>query len=104
MSIPRSSSQIEQAGFKLNLNCDEAAAQAIILIDADTFTQIIINLVDNAIKFAAKAERKEIDLSCHLQRDGTLMFAVRDYGPGVPKGPDEEDLQTLLSIGERADP
>ncbi|MEL0585499.1 MAG: HAMP domain-containing sensor histidine kinase [Candidatus Thiodiazotropha sp. (ex. Lucinoma kazani)] len=79
------SSQIEQAGFKLNLNCEEAAAQAIILIDADTFTQIIINLVDNAIKFAATSERKEIDLSCHLQRDGALSFAVRDYGPGVPK-------------------
>lgn len=78
-------SQIEQAGFKLNLNCEDAAARAIIQVDTDTFTQIIINLVDNAIKFAAKADKKTIDLSCYLQRDGALMFAVRDYGPSIPK-------------------
>ena len=79
------SSQIELAGFKLNLNCEDEAAQAIILVDADYFTQIVINLVDNAVKFAAKAEKRDIDIGCRYRSDGTLIFTVRDYGPGVPR-------------------
>jgi len=78
------SSQIEQAGFKLNMNCEDEAARAIIPIDADWFSQIVINLVDNAIKFAVEVEKKDIDIGCRLQRDSSLLFTVRDYGPGVP--------------------
>lgn len=76
--------QVERAGFVLQLDC--AAGEGLcIRVDADYFTQILINLVDNALKFAAKAERKAIDIACQTQRDGTLMFSVRDYGPGVPR-------------------
>jgi signal transduction histidine kinase len=78
-------SQIEQAGFQLKLICDKQAEQAVIEVDADAFLQILINLVDNAIKFSAKAERKEIEWGCHLQQNDTLVFSVRDYGPGIPK-------------------
>lgn len=86
MDVVRSkvSSQIEQAGFNLNLQCDEAAAQANVSVDEDYFAQIIINLVDNAIKFSAKANTKTIDIGCQLESD-RVVFAVRDYGPGVGK-------------------
>lgn len=79
------SSQIERAGFRLNLNCDETARQTAINIDADFFSQITINLVDNAIKFSANAEHKTIDISCTLLRDNKLQFSVRDYGPGIAR-------------------
>ena len=79
-------SQIERTSFKLNLHCEDEAAQAIILVDADYFTQIVINLVDNAIKFATKAAKRDIDIGCRYRSDGTLVFTVRDYGPGVPRG------------------
>ncbi len=79
------SSQIERAGFKLNMTCEDDAGQAVIDVDADYFAQIVINLVDNATKFSAKADRRAIDIACRRQRDGTLQFSVRDYGPGVPK-------------------
>jgi signal transduction histidine kinase len=78
------SSQMEQAGFTLNLHCDDAAAQASVSADEDYFTQIIINLVDNAIKFSTKASARTIDISCQLERD-CVVFAIRDYGPGVGK-------------------
>ena len=80
----RVSSQVERAGFELNIRCDPEAGQAIIQADPDGFTQIFINLVDNAIKFSATAERKVIDIGCQRQRDGNVQFSVRDYGPGVP--------------------
>ena len=78
------SSQIERAGFALQLHCDDTARQSVIQVDSDYFTQIIINLVDNALKFSAKAEIKRIDVGCHLQKDH-IVFSVRDYGPGIPK-------------------
>jgi signal transduction histidine kinase len=47
--------------------------------------QILINLVDNAIKFSARGERKAVDLGCRRTSEGTVLFTVRDYGPGVPR-------------------
>ncbi|KPK40269.1 MAG: hypothetical protein AMJ69_03020 [Gammaproteobacteria bacterium SG8_47] len=79
------SSQIERAGFVFNLSCDEAVLERSILVDADWFAQMVINLVDNAVKFAAKAERKQIDITCRLRREDQVVFAVRDYGPGVAR-------------------
>ncbi|MBL4637774.1 MAG: HAMP domain-containing histidine kinase, partial [Proteobacteria bacterium] len=79
------SSQIDRAEFDLTLSCDEQAANANIMIDADWFSQVMINLVDNAIKFSAHAEVKLIELSCQQLSDGKIQFKVRDYGPGIAK-------------------
>ncbi len=77
-------SQIEQAGYSFKLQCDQDVAQARVLVDVDYFTQIIINLVDNSIKFSSKASTKAIDIHCRLESNN-VVFAVRDYGPGVGK-------------------
>ena len=77
-------SQIERAGFELNMRCEADAGQAIIQADPDWFIQIFINLVDNAIKFSDAAEQKVIDIGAQQLRDGGVQFSVRDYGPGVP--------------------
>ena len=79
----RVSSQVERAGFELNMCCEPEAEQAIIQVDPDGFTQIFINLVDNAIKFSARAEQKIIDIACQRLRDGSVQFSVRDYGHGI---------------------
>ncbi len=81
----RVGTQVERAGYAFNLDCAGAAARTVIRVDADYFTQIIINLVDNAIKFSARAERRAIDVSCGLRQDGSVLFTVRDFGPGVPR-------------------
>lgn len=77
------SSQIERAGFKLNLTCDDSVAEATVNVDADYFNQIVINLVDNAIKFSARSKKKDIDISFNLQQENRVAFRIRDYGPGV---------------------
>ena len=79
------SSQVERAEFKLVLGCDDSLNDLKILADADYFIQIIINLVDNAIKFSSKSGNKQIDISCQLLRNNNIQFTVRDYGPGINK-------------------
>jgi signal transduction histidine kinase len=76
--------QVERAGFELQLR-NEAPPHTEIDIDADCFTQIVINLVDNALKYSTAAETKAIEIACRLESDGALLFTVRDFGPGVPK-------------------
>jgi signal transduction histidine kinase len=79
------SNQIERAGFELRFNTVNDADKATIRIDEDCFSQIIINLVDNAIKFSENADNKVIEISCKLSADNRILFLVRDYGPGIPK-------------------
>jgi signal transduction histidine kinase len=76
--------QVERAGFELEIR-NAAAADAAVAVDADAFAQIFINLVDNALKFSAGAARKVVEIACRAESDGSLLFTVRDFGPGVPK-------------------
>ena len=79
------SSQIESAGFALHLECDEGALGSSLSADPDGFTQIMINLVDNAIKFCPADARRQIDISCRRERGAAVTFTVRDYGRGIAK-------------------
>jgi len=79
------STQIERAGFELKMNMAPTAEDAIVDIDEDCFAQIIINLVDNAIKFSKDADNKTIEISSALSGDGEIVFSVRDHGPGIAK-------------------
>jgi signal transduction histidine kinase len=76
----------ERNNFQLNLDCDETLSDKKIEIDTDYFSQIIINLVDNAIKFSADAETRQIDIRCSAQGNNKISFSIRDYGPGIEKG------------------
>ena len=78
-------SQIEPAGFQLQVKVDEEARQCRLNIDSDWFTQVLINLVDNAIKFSAAAENKTIVLSARRMANQTVLFTIRDFGPGIAK-------------------
>ncbi|WP_213380437.1 sensor histidine kinase [Allochromatium tepidum] len=59
--VERVASQVERAGFRLELSGEDGADE--LLVDPDAFVQILINLVDNALKFAAGAETRVIRLS-----------------------------------------
>jgi signal transduction histidine kinase len=78
-------SLVERAGYQLTFNRDDEMDQATVMIDEDCFAQIIINLVDNAIKFSENADNKTIEITSKLTSDSQVSFSVRDFGPGIPK-------------------
>jgi signal transduction histidine kinase len=86
MDLARSkvATQVERAGFTLEVRND-APPDAEVLIDADCFAQIVINLVDNALKFSAAAQRKAVVFAARRESDGRVLVTVRDFGPGIPK-------------------
>lgn len=49
-------------------------------LDANAFTLAVMNLIDNATKYAADGKRLELQ----LRRDGErIVLAVHDFGPGI---------------------
>ncbi len=92
-------SQVEHSNFKLKLAVDDSVASSEMQVDPDIFAQIIINLVDNAVKFAAQAERKVIDITVDQHLSDTICFSVRDYGPGI----DKEHMKKVFGLFYRAE-
>jgi signal transduction histidine kinase len=43
----------------------------------------VINLVDNALKFSARAELKRIEISAQARGARQMAIAVRDHGPDI---------------------
>jgi signal transduction histidine kinase len=80
----RVQAQVAHAGFALETSVVPGAAARVVQVDADAFVQILINLVDNALKFAARAERRVLELRVGDDGRGRIAFALRDHGPGVP--------------------
>ncbi len=80
------SAQVTRAGFELVVTCDGVDAETAVEVDPDLFLQVVINLVDNALKFAARSEPKRLELACRRGHDGSLGLALRDHGPGIPPG------------------
>jgi len=80
--VERLSDQVRRAGFEISV--ESKGNTRPLNLDRDALTQIIINLVDNAIKFSKKAEAKKILLTVE-QAGEEVYIRVRDFGPGVPR-------------------
>jgi two-component system sensor histidine kinase KdpD len=50
--------------------------------DKDRLRQVLVNLVDNAVKYSRPGEEVEVEA---LSTDGRLQIHVRDRGPGIPR-------------------
>lgn len=69
----------QRSGLAVSLHEETAAAPA--TLDAGAVTQALLNVLDNARKYAAGGGR--IEVTTHRDH-GTFAVTVRDFGPGVP--------------------
>ena len=53
--------------------------------DRDALLQVLYNLIDNAMKYARRADERRIVLEARSHAGG-VRIAVRDFGPGVARG------------------
>jgi signal transduction histidine kinase len=87
--------QLEAAGFDFEV---ENRLKEPFAYDAEALVQVLINLIENSIKFGRQSERKAIHLKIDRQRD-IVRLAVKDMGPGIPKG----DLKRIFDDFYRAE-
>ena len=52
-------------------------------VDSDAIRQIVLNLLDNAVKYGPKHQVIVLGLEAHA---GKAVFFVEDEGPGIPEG------------------
>jgi signal transduction histidine kinase len=71
--------RIQEAGMVLDNRVPEREYK--VLSDEDAVEQVLLNLLDNAIKYAAEGKELSVDL---MPQKDQLRVAVMDRGPGVP--------------------
>lgn len=89
---------IERAGFTLILDSSQIPP---FMFDRDAVTQIVINLLDNAVKYARTAEDKRIFLRTRRIRD-KVVIEVEDRGPGVPRSRHKKIFDTFYRCEEES--
>ena len=69
-----------EAGFTIQLDLANIEPVA---FDADAVTQIVVNLLDNAVKYARNAQDKTIAVRT-FRHGRFVVIEVEDHGPGIP--------------------
>jgi len=86
----RHESRLREAGLKLTTHLPDQAVP--IEADPDALEQIVLNLLQNAEKYAA--EGGSIDLQLRIGRN-EVEIIVADRGPGVPRGREKRIFQAF---------
>jgi signal transduction histidine kinase/CheY-like chemotaxis protein len=91
-------SKAEQKGLDLRLKTDFASTPLYINGDQNRLTQILNNLISNAVKFTDTGGRVEISVTIPAQigQRIVLLFAVKDSGIGIPKNKQDIIFEPFL--------
>jgi len=71
----------EQYGVTIGLEIEDHLPD--VRADAERVRQVMLNLINNACKYASEGQR--IDIKAARGQDSMLTIEVRDYGQGIPK-------------------
>ena len=89
------------AGMEIRLGLPQGEEIPRCRIDRDSLLQVLHNLIDNAVKYAA--EGGKIDLSLARAADERREIRLRDYGPGVPPGSEEKIFRKFYRVDSALD-
>ncbi len=95
------STLVEKNGFHLEYLKNDMPESSQVLVDLDAFSQIAINLVDNAVKFSSvenQQSKKQIDLGFSLEGQ-MAYFSVRGYGPGIAANQSKKIFELFYRSG-----
>jgi signal transduction histidine kinase len=81
---PHLSGRAKEGGMSLAVKAAEPVLRTTVRTNKTAVSRILMNLVDNACKYASSSSTRVIDLEAGLE-DSAVILRVRDYGPGVSK-------------------
>jgi len=77
-------------GVAVNLKLQESIPK--VYADPARFRQIILNLLNNAFKYACEGKKIVVTTT---EKSGYIVISVRDYGPGIA----EDKMRNLFATG-----
>lgn len=86
----------------VSLTCETKAGLLPAQADPARLRQVLINLVDNALKFTPKGGSVKVRVELAPAEPGLLLFSVSDTGPGIRPEEKEAIFQRLRQGGESA--
>jgi len=84
-----------QNGFSINKEFGQLRQTA---FDKDAVTQIVVNLLDNAVKYARSAKDKTITVRTKSDNQ-FILIEVEDHGPGVPHLQRKKIFEEFYRVG-----
>ena len=91
VALHRLERQLRGHGVDLHLAADLPP----VMIDGILIQQVLINLLDNAAKFAPAGTSIELNA---FHKDGALVVEVSDHGPGFPHGEEQRIFEKFYRI------
>jgi signal transduction histidine kinase len=98
---PRLADRARQDGMQVVLEADEPVLATMVRANPSAVEQILLNLVDNAGKYAATASDKRIHLVVE-RTDGEIRIGVRDHGPGISPSASRRLFRTFSKSSHEA--
>jgi signal transduction histidine kinase len=84
--------------IKINIEVEEKLPS--LNIDQDRIKQVIMNLVNNAIKFSP--DGSIINVATRKEKDD-ILFEVQDFGRGIPKDKQDKVFETFYQVDSGTD-
>lgn len=81
---PTLAARATECDMRLVSTTDPSLDDALVAAEPQTVERILLNLVDNACKYAADADDKRLHLDATLRR-GRVEILFADHGPGIPR-------------------
>jgi signal transduction histidine kinase len=69
-----------------------------VIADKSLITQVMANLLDNAVKYTPSQSGGQIKLELKRKRGGEVVFSVSDNGPGVPLSERKKVLERFFRL------
>ena len=85
---------------RIKINVETGIDVPELTIDIDRITQVVVNLLNNAIKFSP--DDSMIHIKARKEKDDVL-FEVQDYGRGIPEEHHKKIFQTFYQVDSDAD-
>ena len=84
-----------RAPEQIELRMEQDGAPAVALADEDKLRQVLVNLLDNAIKYSPDGGDVVVELE---GGNGRVRLAVRDHGLGIPPGEQERIFEKFYRL------
>ena len=85
--------QITNSGFELKTNIESNLPA--VLVDRDAISQVVLNLLDNAVKYSR--EIKEISIEVKTN-DSNLTIEITDRGMGIPRAEQKKIFEKFYRV------